>query len=117
VLGAETVSSVGVLNRVGTRALVQAAAAREIPRVLLCTSQKFVPNAYRIVEPLPLRDAEEIMPPADRIQIRNAYASITPLEDLSLVITESGVHEVAQVRADLAALRIYPGLHGSMEAL
>lgn len=117
VLGADTVSSAGVLNRVGARALVQAAAARELPRILLCTTYQYVPNAYHIVDPLPRREAEEIMPPAERIEIRNAYAGITPLDEFSLVITESGVHEVAQVRADLAALRIYPGLHGSMEAL
>jgi len=56
------------------------------------------------------------MPPADRIQIRNAYASLTPLEDYTVIITEAGAREASQVRADLAALRIYPGLHGSMEA-
>lgn len=55
------------------------------------------------------------MPPADNIEIRNAYFEVTPLEAFSLVITETGAHNIAKVRSDLAALRIHPGLQGMLD--
>ncbi|NLG27968.1 MAG: hypothetical protein GX557_08660 [Chloroflexi bacterium] len=116
VVGADTLSSSGVVNKLGTAALVRAAEERTIPRIVLCTTAKFVPDAYRLVDPLPLHAAEEIMPPADNIEIRNAYFEVTPLEAFSLVITETGAHDIAKVRSDLAALRIHPGLQGMLDS-
>jgi len=116
VIGADSLSSSGVVNKIGTANLVRAAAEREIPRIVLCTRTKFLPDAYRLADALPIHDPEEIMPAADRIEIRNTYFDITPLEDFTVVVTGTGPLAIAQVRSELATLRIYPGLQGKQDA-
>ena len=113
IVGADAVSTSGVLNKIGTAALVHAAAERNIPRVVVATSQKFLPSDYVLEQGLRPGDPTELMPvPNKNVHIVNVYFDITPLEEISLVITEEGAWEHGAVVSQLEGLRTYPGLLG-----
>lgn len=113
VLGGDSVSSMGVVNKIGSAALVHAAAEREIPRIILCTTNKFLPEGYLLPDHLTSGSPEEIMPVSDRrITVRNVYFDITPLEEISFVISEKGPLGRDDLLRALARIRVYPGLQG-----
>lgn len=113
VLGSDSVSSAGVVNKIGSAALVHAAAEREIPRIILCTTNKFLPEGYLLAERLTSGSPDEIMPTDDRhITVRNVYFDTTPLEEISLVISEQGPLAREDLLRTLAGIQIYPGLRG-----
>jgi translation initiation factor 2B subunit (eIF-2B alpha/beta/delta family) len=112
VIGVDGVSLAGAMCKVGTSALLRAAAEREIPRYVLCTSSHLLPADYTLPPVLRSGEPEEIMPPARSVVIRNPYTEVAPIELVSFVITEEGRMEVPALRERLAALRVYPGLIG-----
>jgi len=113
VVGADSLSADGLVNKIGTAALMSAAAERDLPRIVLCTSAKLLPGDYVLQQGLRSGDPEEIMPVSSkRLTVRNAYFDITPLDLLSAVITERGPLQHAGLLEELSALRTYPGLRG-----
>ena len=113
VVGADSLSAAGLVNKIGTAPLMRAAAEHELPRIVLCTGDKLLPGDYMLQQGLRSGDPEEIMPIASRrLTVRNVYFDVTPLELVSTVITERGPLERATLLAELAALRTYPGLMG-----
>ncbi len=116
VLGADTLAAGGLVNKVGTAELVQAARRHDIPRIVLCTTRKLLPADY--LTSLRFREGppEEIMPASDEaISIRNQYFDLTPLAQLSMVITEKGVMERSELMDAFARISTYPGLRGRPE--
>lgn len=113
VLGADSVSVSGVVNKIGTAELVRAAAELEIPRIVLCTTSKFLPNDYFLDRSMRSGDPEEIMPVSgENLTVRNVYFDITPLGLISTVISEGGALDHARLTEELSQIRIYPGLRG-----
>lgn len=113
IIGADAVSTSGVLNKIGTAALVHAAAERNIPRIVVATSHKFLPNDYVLEQGLRPGDPTELMPvPNKNVHIVNVYFDITPLEEVTVVLTEEGALEHGAVVSRLGGLRTYAGLLG-----
>lgn len=113
VLGADSVSISGVVNKIGSAELARAAAELDIPRIVLCTSSKFLPNDYLLDQRMPFGDPGEIMPvSSENLTIQNVYFDITPLDLIATVITEDGPLEHARLAEELAQIRTYPGLRG-----
>lgn len=113
VLGADSLSVAGVVNKIGSAELVRAAAAANLPRFVVCTTGKFLPSDYLLDPCLRAGDPEEIMPVSNKnITVRNIYFDLTPLDLISAVITEEGALEPAPLRERLAPLQVYPGLRG-----
>lgn len=113
VIGADSVSRAGIVNKLGTAPLMRAAAEREIPRIVLATTDKLLPHDY--VHDVQLWEAapQEIMPVSnENITVRNVYFDVTPLELVTAVITEEGLRQGAQINESLADVRTYPGLRG-----
>ena len=114
VLGADSVSDAGVVNKVGTAQLARAAAERGIPRIVLCAATKFLPHDYLLDHGLRVGDPEEIMPISSKnVTVRNVYFEVTPLELISALITEKGPQDPSRLKEGLAQLRTYPGLLGT----
>jgi translation initiation factor 2B subunit (eIF-2B alpha/beta/delta family) len=112
-VGADSLSSAGLVNKIGTAELVRAAVEWDIPRVVVCSSFKFLPNDYMVAQGLRPRDPEEIMPiPSENVTVRNDYHDITPLEMISTVISEKGPLNQEELAQELAQVRTYPGLRG-----
>jgi len=113
VVGADGLGAAGVVNKIGTAALMQAAFDREVPCIVLCTTSKLLPKDYMVGAHLRSGDPEEIMPvSSDKITVRNEYFDVSPLELVSAVITEKGRLEGEQIAAELDQIRTYPGLRG-----
>ncbi|MFP3895743.1 MAG: translation initiation factor eIF-2B [Anaerolineales bacterium] len=116
VLGGDTLAAGGLVNKVGTAELVRAARRRDIPRIVLCTTRKLLPSDY--LTSLRFREGppEEIMPTSDEsISIRNQYFDLTPLGQISMVITEEGPMERSELTEAFERISTYPGLRGRPE--
>ncbi|MCD6520344.1 MAG: hypothetical protein J7M05_10535 [Anaerolineae bacterium] len=113
VIGADSIGSAGLVNKVGTAALMHAAMEQEIPRIVVCSSLKFLPEDYLVGQSLRSGAPEEIMPvSSENITVRNVYFDVTPLELVSVVINEKGPLEYEELLQELAQIRTYPGLRG-----
>ncbi len=113
VVGADSLSASGLVNKIGTAPLMRAAAERGLPRIVLCTGLKLLPGDYVLQQGLRAGNPEEIMPVSSkRLAVRNVYFDVTPLDLVSTVITERGPLPHAELLAELSGLRTYPGLRG-----
>ncbi len=113
VVGADSISSAGFVNKVGTGALVSAAASRGIPTIVLGTSTKFLPEGYSAVQDLRSGDPDEVMPATQNVTVRNPYFELAPLDDVSAVVCEEGLLRGPALEDRLSELKIYPGLMGT----
>jgi translation initiation factor eIF-2B subunit delta len=89
ILGADAVSSEGVVNKVGTCGIACMAHRLGIPVIVVCSTGKFVPHGYPCYRQDP-RDPAEVYDGPARIEVRNYYYDITPLGHVSTIITEGG---------------------------
>lgn len=109
-VGADLLSSAGLVNKIGTRALAAVANAAEVPIYALCSSEKFLPSGY----PLPTHRVwprEEVWPDGDlAVSVDNAYYDTTPLYEIAGIVTEQGVLPTPAIEAWLAATRLHPAL-------
>jgi translation initiation factor 2B subunit (eIF-2B alpha/beta/delta family) len=113
VIGADSLSISGLVNKTGTTALMRVAADLDIPRILLCTSSKFLPRNASLERGMCEGDPGEIMPTSSQnITIRNCYFEIAPLDLVSTLITEKGPLDHAQLAEALGRIRAYPKLLG-----
>jgi len=112
-LGADSVSRAGIVNKLGTAPLAQMAFERSIPCIAVCSSDKLLPNDYIIGQTLHAGDPDEIMPPGNNnVTVSNVYYDVTPLDYITHVITNEGVYATDEMSDRLALLKTYPGLRG-----
>jgi translation initiation factor 2B subunit (eIF-2B alpha/beta/delta family) len=116
-VGADLLSSRGLVNKLGTRALALAAEAARVPFYTLCGGEKFLPSGY---DPPDQREwpASEVWadaPPG--VTVRNHYFEWTPLSELSGIVTEQGTLSVAEAEGWLAALKLHPALASGGRAI
>ena len=114
VVGADGLARDGMVNKLGTAALMRAAVEIDLPRIVVCTTDKMLPANCLPRQGLGGGAPEEIMPASEEmIQIRNDYFDVTPLEDVSLVLTDAGVLQGEVLYEALDALQVYPGLRSA----
>lgn len=114
VVGADGLSRDGLVNKLGTAALMRAAADIELPRIVICTADKLLPTNCLPKAGLGGGDPQEIMPASEEaIEIRNDYFDVTPLEDISLVLTDEGILQGETLYQTLDGLEVYPGLRST----
>jgi translation initiation factor 2B subunit (eIF-2B alpha/beta/delta family) len=112
-IGADSISSQGMVSKLGTAPLTRAARELEIPVYVLCTSDKFMPAEYYSGRDLGSGPREEIMPESnDRLTVSNIYYDITPLDQITSVVTEQGRLQGDDLMAALRRVRVFPGLRG-----
>lgn len=110
-IGADSLGLTGMVNKIGTAALMRAAAEAEVPRIVLATTAKFMPNDFIAGQNLRAGDPEEIMPvPSSNVDVRNVYFDVTPIDLLTTVVTEKGPLHGEHLLQELAAIQTYPGL-------
>lgn len=107
VVGADSLSINGLVNKLGTYAIAVGANESNIDFYTLCGSEKFLPKEY----PLQLedyRDPTEILPePIENVNVMNIYFDLTPLKHLTGVITEDGITKVKELAKKLDSLKIH----------
>jgi translation initiation factor 2B subunit (eIF-2B alpha/beta/delta family) len=109
-IGADHLTTSGLVNKVGTYGLALATRANNVPLYALCGSEKFLPPGY-------IHPAQESRPAAqvwddvpEAVQIENYYFDRTPLSDITSVVTESGVLTSAAIEGWLASIKLHPEL-------
>ncbi|MBC8162433.1 MAG: translation initiation factor eIF-2B [Roseiflexaceae bacterium] len=109
-VGADMLTSKGLVNKVGTLALALAAHHSSVPVYTLCSSEKFLPPGYPM-PPQRERAGDSIWPDAPaNIELWNRYYDFTPLHQIAGVVTEHGVLPGAAVEAWLATTQLHPSL-------
>lgn len=102
-VGGDSVSLRGLVNKVGTSGLALSTHAKGKPLYALCGSEKFIPSAFVVIEKN--KPAEELLPdPASNISVRNVYFDTTPLDQITGIISEEGIHAIGEIRKTLSAL-------------
>ncbi len=111
VIGADSLGRTGLVNKIGSAELVRAAAEADIPRIVLATTSKFMPNDFLAGQHIHRGDPEEIMPvSSSNVEVRNITFDVTPLELITMVISEKGPLQGEHLLEELDAVRTYPGL-------
>jgi translation initiation factor 2B subunit (eIF-2B alpha/beta/delta family) len=109
VVGADTLDVYGLTNTAGTAALASQAYAAHIPVFSFCTSEKFLPTAFFHGELASWQFADD----ACRTTAHPAQLfDVTPIEQVTAVITERGSLPAPAIEAWLAAERIHPWISG-----
>ena len=109
-VGADSVSQRGLVNKIGTRGLALAAREEGIPLFVLCGSQKFIPEAFVVIEKTKSED-ELLTDPVPNLSVRNVYFDTTPLEYLRGVVTEEGLHSLEALVAALKTIETHFALN------
>ena len=109
-VGADTLTHRGLVNKIGTQVMASIARASGVPFYTLCGSAKFLPATFDI--PLhPDWDPAEVWDSVQpNLSVLNPANDTTPLELLTGIATERGILPTAAVEGWLAALRVHPAL-------
>jgi translation initiation factor eIF-2B subunit delta len=111
IVGADAVTSEGVVNKIGTYALALAARDNNVPFYALAGTEKFLPSpfaqALRIEEKDPKEITQEAIPHS---RMENRYFDITPMNLITSIVTQEGVFTGEEVQKRLESMRISKGL-------
>jgi translation initiation factor eIF-2B subunit delta len=106
-VGADSVSGEGLVNKMGTCGVALAARAHGVPFYALCGTEKFLPAGYPYFE-IEARDPEEVWPGHPQaVAVLNYYFEVTPLKYVSGLVTEQGTLTQAEVEEMLGRLKIH----------
>lgn len=109
IVGADTLDAHGLTNKRGTAPLATHALTHNVPFFTFCTSEKFLTNAFYHgpTSPWPFNDIPLMMTSPDLID-----RDITPLHEISGVITDRGSLPGPAIEAWLATAQLHPWLSG-----
>lgn len=109
IVGADTLDVHGLTNKHGTALLATSALKHNVPFFTFCTSEKFLTNAFYHgpISPWPFNDVPQLMTSPDLI-----HRDITPLHEISAVITDRGSLPGPAIEAWLATEQLHPWLSG-----
>jgi translation initiation factor 2B subunit (eIF-2B alpha/beta/delta family) len=117
-VGADSVSARGVINKAGTLGLALAARAWSVPFYVLAGSEKFAPRGYPLEKVIRDKPASEILTALPkRLRVINRYFDITPLEYVTAIVSEHGVLRPERMHKTLSSIRIHPELMRIVESL
>ncbi len=109
-VGADSLSQEGLVNKIGTYSLALAAQAHRVPFYALCGVEKFVPQGYALAKE-GVREPEEVWPGhPEGVRIINRYFDLTPLHYLTGVVTEEGILRGQALEGFLGRRRLHPAL-------
>jgi translation initiation factor 2B subunit (eIF-2B alpha/beta/delta family) len=105
-VGADSVSGDGLVNKMGTYAIALAARDRGVPFYALCGTEKFLPTDYPYFRIAP-QDPQEVWPEHPQgVEVLNLYFDVTPLEYVSAVITEQGMLAPGELQDIVGQLKL-----------
>jgi translation initiation factor eIF-2B subunit delta len=106
-VGADSISGEGLVNKMGTCGVALAARAHGVPFYALCGTEKLLPEGYPYFE-IEARDPEEVWPGFPQaVEVLNYYFEVTPLEYVSSLVTERGELTQEELEEMLDGLKIH----------
>ncbi len=114
VLGADSVGDAGIVNKIGSLAVADAARHAGIPLHVLADETKILPEGF----PQPLDDdrpGEEVARTPAGVRVWNRYFDCVPLAEVTELVTDAGPRSPAEVEAGRRALSVPPELAAWVE--
>ena len=106
-VGADSVSEDGLVNKMGTYAIALAARDQGVPLYALCGTEKLLPIDYPYFRIAP-QDPQEVWPEHPQgVEVLNLYFDVTPLRYVSGVVTEQGVLTPGELQDIVGQLKIH----------
>jgi translation initiation factor eIF-2B subunit delta len=106
-VGADSITAEGVVNKVGTAALARAAHDVHIPCMVIGGRQKCFPMTAALPDFQPARPPDEVWPdPPPGVVIWNAYFECTPLAHFTGIVMETGRLTPEAIRQELANMPV-----------
>jgi translation initiation factor eIF-2B subunit delta len=106
-VGADSVSGDGLVNKMGTYAVALAARDRGVPFYALCGTEKFLPADYPYFRIVP-QDPQEVWPEHPQgVEVLNLYFEVTPLAYVAGVATEQGVLAPGELQDRVLQLKMH----------
>ena len=107
IVGADSISPAGLVNKVGTRSAAMRAKEGGTSVISLCSTINFLPGGYMILE-REAREKREVYMGEAGISVTNYYYDLTPLSLLYLIVTEDGKKEKEQILRYCSELELHP---------
>ena len=106
-VGADAVTPLGVVNKIGTMGISTVAKEQGIPVYVASSFHKLSPYPLSIS----LKDYHEVWrnPPGD-IEVKNFYFDITPFSHIDKFLTEKGVLDSLQILENIHSIQVVPQL-------
>jgi len=106
-VGADSITRDGVVNKLGTTVTALAARAAGVPCYVICGRQKWFPAGAPAPDFRQLKPVAEVWPnPPQRVRVWNAYFECTPLELFSGIIGENGLLRPRDLLQQLASMPV-----------
>lgn len=105
-LGADSVSEVSVVNKIGTRAIALLAKEAVVEAYIACESSKFLSHKLVQKNETPRNPNEVWENPPSEVTIENYYFDNTSLEILTGVITEKGILTPSEIDGKIGAQKL-----------
>lgn len=106
-VGADSISRPGLVNKIGTYGVALASTAHEVPFYTLCGTEKFLPLDYPYLE-IQQKDPREVWDDyPEGVTVVNYYFDVTPLEYVSGLVTEKGILVRSEVEEMLSRLKVH----------
>ncbi len=104
-LGADSIGDSGVINKIGSAALADAAARLGVPVLVVADETKILPPGFpqHVADDRP---ADEVWRAPAGVRVWNRYFETVPLERVSQVVTERAVMSPDEVEAMRASLEL-----------
>ncbi len=115
-VGADSVSPWGIINKAGTQPLALVAHQTSVPLYCLAGSEKFFPGNFPVDRIILDAPRGEILAHAPRnLKIINRTFDVTPLVKVTGIITEKGLYTPQEMRTYLKKLHIHQGLMAALK--
>jgi translation initiation factor 2B subunit (eIF-2B alpha/beta/delta family) len=105
-VGCDSLSKAGVVNKIGTLGLAMAAKSFERSFYAAGESSKFLPSIYKSKPDIDNMDPDEIMKDSGSMEIKNFYFDTTPYHHITGIITEDGILAPSQIVKLLGGMRV-----------
>lgn len=106
-VGADAVSSSGLVNKIGTHGLAIAAKQYNKTLYALCSMEKILPKEYPIILKYKKNPKEIISQPIKNVTPVNYYFDLTPLEFITGIITEKGILSPIEIQEHISKLPMH----------
>ena len=108
-IGADAVTSTGIINKIGTNGIALTANHHQKPFYPLVTTDKLLPQNY-----IPFfkieKNPSEIHPKQTNIHTLNYYFDFTPFTLFTHMITNNGLQKNSQIQNKTKTIKIHPYL-------
>lgn len=108
-VGADAICAEGLVNKVGTSALLRSADADDVGVVVACGSDKRLPSAWRRAPPLDRQGTLDVDVP-EGVAVEAPLFEVAPLDPVTAIVTEDGPQPPAMVADGLDRMRVHPRL-------